>query len=289
MTAETKTIPPDDEWTMIIRPQRAWWDLQLGDLWQYRDLIRLLVWRDFVAAYKQTILGPLWHVIQPVLTTLIFTIIFSRVARLPTDGLPPFLFYMAGNTLWVYFQSCLLKTSNSFTENAGIFGKVYFPRLSIPISTIISNLISFGIRFAIFLLFLLYYMARESAVRPNGWALLLPVYLLIMAGLGLGIGTIISSLTTKYRDLQHLVGFGAQLLMYATPIIYPLSSVPENWRWLLLGNPITSVVEMFRLGFLGSSVVEPVSLLYSSGFAIAALVIGVVAFSHVENSFMDTV
>lgn len=287
--SEKGTSVDRENWTQVIRPQRAWWDLRLGDVWHYRDLIFLMVWRDFVAVYKQTILGPLWHVIQPVLTTIIYTIIFSRVARLSTDGLPAFLFYMAGITMWVYFNSCVLNTSNTFIENAGIFGKVYFPRLSVPIAIIISNLISFGIRLGIFLLFVLYFITIGSTVRPNLWALLLPILLLIMAGLGLGIGIIVSSLTTKYRDLQHLTGFSVQLLMYATPIIYPLSIVPENWRWLLLINPITPVVEMFRLGFLGESAVNPATIIYSIGFTVVTLLIGVLAFNHVENTFMDTV
>jgi lipopolysaccharide transport system permease protein len=289
MKTKTDYLPSDDYWTMVIRPQRAWWDLHLGDLWRYRDLIRLMIWRDFVAVYKQTILGPLWHVIQPVLTTIVFTVIFGRVARLPTDGLPPFLFYMAGTTVWGYFYSCLLSTSNTFTSNAAIFGKVYFPRLSIPVSIVISSLISFGIRLGIFVVFLVYFMLTTPSVHPNLWILLLPVLSLIMAGLGLGFGIIISSLTTKYRDLQHLVGFSAQLLMYATPVIYPLSSVPEDWRLLLLVNPLTPVVEVFRLGFLGTSAVEPVFLLYSLLFTIITLLIGVLAFNHVENTFMDTV
>ena len=289
MKTKTDYLTSDDYWTMVIRPQRAWWDLHLGDLWRYRDLIRLMIWRDFVAVYKQTILGPLWHVIQPILTTIVFTVIFGGIARLPTDGLPPFLFYMAGTTVWGYFYSCLLSTSNTFTSNAAIFGKVYFPRLSIPVSIVISTLISFGIRLGIFVVFLVYFMLTTPTVHPNLWMLLLPVLSLIMAGLGLGVGIIISSLTTKYRDLQHLVGFSAQLLMYATPIIYPLSSVPEDWRWLLLVNPLTPVIEVFRLGFLGTSAVEPVFLLYSLVFTIITLLIGVLAFNHVENTFMDTV
>jgi len=199
------------------------------------------------------------------------------------------LFYMAGTTVWGYFYSCLLSTSNTFTSNAAIFGKVYFPRLSIPVSIVISNLISFGIRLGIFVVFLVYFMLTTPSVHSNLWMLLLPVLSLIMAGLGLGVGIIISSLTTKYRDLQHLVGFSAQLLMYATPIIYPLSSVPEDWRLLLLVNPLTPVVEVFRLGFLGTSAVEPVFLLYSLVFTIITLLIGVLAFNHVENTFMDTV
>lgn len=277
------------EWDLIIRPNRAWWDLRLGELWRYRDLIRLLVWRDFVAIYKQTILGPLWHLIQPIFTTGVFTIIFGNIAGLPTDGIPSFLFYMAGNTVWGYFSLCLVSTSTTFTDNAGIFGKVYFPRLSVPVSIVISNLISFSIRLGVFIVFLLYFMLAGSTIHPNLWILLLPVLLLIMAGLGLGVGIIVSSLTTKYRDLQHLVGFSVQLLMYATPVIYPLSSVPQEWQWLILANPLTPVVEIFRLGFLGTSAVEPVFLLYSLAFTVVTLLIGVLMFNHVESTFMDTV
>jgi lipopolysaccharide transport system permease protein len=278
-----------EDWDLIIRPQRAWWDLRLAELWKYRDLIRLLVWRDFVAAHKQTVLGPLWYLIIPIISSLVFTVIFGTIARLPTDDLPPFLFYMAGNTIWGYFSACLTSTSNTFVANAAIFGKIYFPRLSIPVSIVISNLFSFGIRFAVFILFLVYFMLIGSEVKPNLWILILPILLLIMAGLGLGIGIVISSLTTKYRDLQQLVGFGVQLLMYASPVIYPLSTVPPNWRWLLLVNPITPVVETFRKSFLGTSSIEPVYLLYSVGFTLVVLMIGILIFNRVENTFMDTV
>ena len=282
-------VDSKSEWDIIIRPQRAWWDLRLEELWQYRDLIGLLVRRDFVAQYKQTILGPLWYLIQSVLTTVVFTVIFGGIAHLSTDGLPPFLFYMAGNTVWSYFSACLTNTSNTFTSNAAIFGKVYFPRLSIPVSVIISNLISFGIRFGVFLAFWVYFMLIGSIIRPNLWILLLPVLLFLMAGMGLGLGIIVSSLTTKYRDLQQLVGFGMQLLMYATPVIYPISTVQGIWRWLILANPMTPVVETFRLAFLGTSSLSPVYLLYSAGFMLAVFLIGVLIFNHVETTFMDTV
>lgn len=277
------------KWTLIIRPQRAWWDLQLGEIWRYRDLILLFVWRDFVAYYKQTILGPLWYLIQPILTTVVFTVIFGNIAKLPTDGLPPFLFYLAGNTVWVYFSTCVTSTSDTFAGNAAVFGKVYFPRLSVPISIVISNLISFGIRLGVFLAFLVYFMLKGAEVHVTWWVLLLPVLLIIMAGLGLGFGIIISSMTTKYRDLQQLVGFGVQLMMYGTPVIYPLSSVDAELRWLLLLNPMTPVVEVFRFAFLGTSALQPVYLVYSFFCMLTALVIGIVAFNHVENTFMDTV
>jgi lipopolysaccharide transport system permease protein len=278
-----------EKWSLIIRPQRAWWDLQLGEIWRYRDLILLFVWRDFVAYYKQTILGPLWYLIQPILTTLVFTIIFGNIAQLSTDGLPPFLFYLAGNTVWVYFSTCLTSTADTFAGNASIFGKVYFPRLCVPISIVLSNLISFGIRLGVFLGFLIYFLLNGSNVYLTWWVLILPILLIIMAGLGLGLGLIISSLTTKYRDLQQLVGFGVQLMMYGTTVIYPFSSVESGLRWLLLLNPMTSVVEMFRMAFLGTSSLEPIYLIYSFVFMLATLLSGILIFNHVEATFMDTV
>lgn len=278
-----------ENWSLVIRPQRAWWDLRLGDLWRYRDLVWLFVWRDFVAYYKQTILGPLWYLVQPIMTTGVFTIIFGNIAQLSTDGLPPFLFYLAGNTVWSYFSACLTSTSNTFTGNAGLFGKVYFPRLSIPLSIVISQIISFGIRMFVFLGFLAYFVFSGSDVNPNWWILTLPLLLFIMAGLGLGLGIIVSSLTTKYRDLQQLVTFGVQLLMYGTPVIYPLSSIEGSWRWLILSNPMTPIVEIFRLAFLGTSAMSPVFLLYSLAFMFGVLLIGVLIFNRVENTFMDTV
>ncbi len=279
----------DTDWTLVIRPKRGWFDLRLDELWQARELVMLFVWRDFVAAYKQTILGPLWYLIQPVLTTLTFTVIFGRIANLSTDGLPQFLFYMAGTVIWSYFSACLTKTSGAFITNAGLFGKVYFPRLAVPISTLLSNLITFGIQFGLFVLFVLYYWLARGAVHPNAWVLLTPALLLMMAGLGLGFGIIISSLTTRYRDLQYLVAFGVQLLMYATPVVYPLSTVSERLRWLILANPMTPIVEAFRYGFLGAGEVRGWHLAYSAGFMLVVLVIGVLIFSRVESTFMDTV
>jgi len=279
----------NDTWTKIIRPKRGLFDLRLGALWRSRELIMLFVWRDFVSVYKQTILGPLWYIIQPILTTIVFTVIFGNIAKLSTDGLPPFLFYMAGNTIWSYFNACIMGTSNTLTGNAGIFGKVYFPRLSIPISVVFSNLISFSIRFGMFLLFWVYFLASGSVIHPNWWILSLPLLVLIMALMGLGFGIIISSLTIKYRDLQQLVGFGVQLLMYATPVIYPLSTIPGAWRWLIMANPMTSVVEVFRLAFLGVSAVDPIFLLYSAGFAVVVFISGLLIFNHVEHTFVDTV
>ncbi len=278
-----------ERWTQIIGPQRGWFDLRLRELWRARDLIMLFVWRDFVSQYKQTILGPLWYLIQPALTTITFTIIFGRIAALPTDGLPAFVFYLAGTVIWGYFAQCFTTTSTTFITNAGIFGKVYFPRLSVPISILISNLVAFGIQFLFFLAFLFYFMASGSEIHPNAAMLFLPVLLLIMAGLGLGMGIIISALTTRYRDLRYLVAFGVQLFMYATPIVYPLSAVSGNFRLLILANPLTAIVETFRYGFLGAGTFDLWNLAYSFGFMLVTLLIGVLLFNHVEATFMDTV
>jgi lipopolysaccharide transport system permease protein len=286
---KSNNVNVQNNWDLIILPQRKWWDLRLGELWRYRDLIWLFVRRDFVAFYKQTILGPLWYLIQPIITTLVFTVIFGNIAKLSTDGLPPFLFYLAGNTIWSYFSASLLSTSNTFTQNVGIFGKVYFPRLAIPISIIFSNFISFSIRFGVFLVFLLYFKLTGVAIYLTWWIMLLPVLLLLMAGQGLGLGIIISSLTTKYRDLQQLLSFGVTLLMYISPVIYPLSTAQGVWRWLILANPMTPVIETFRLAFLGTSSLDPIYLCYTAAFTLVALLIGILIFNHVEATFMDTV
>ena len=278
-----------DDWTQIIQPHDRLFDLKLHELWHYRDLIGLFVRRDFVSQYKQTILGPAWHLIQPLLTTLVFTIVFGKIAKLPTDGVPPFLFYMAGTILWGYFSGVLTGTSGTFTGNAGIFGKVYFPRLAVPLAGLLSRLISFGIQFLFFLGFLSYFMLTGANVAPNAWALLTPLLLLMMAALGLGLGIIVSSLTTRYRDLSIVVGFGVQLLMYATPVIYPLSALPESYRiWMLL-NPIAPIMELFRHAYLGAGDVSLGLLAYSIVITAFILWVGVVLFNRVERTFMDTV
>lgn len=275
---------------MVIEPQRSLFDLRLGELWRYKDLVMLFVHRDFVAIYKQTILGPLWYLIQPILTTLTFTVIFGNIASLPTDGLPQFLFYMSGTVVWSYFAACLTKTSETFVQNAGLFGKVYFPRLAVPISILISNLITFAIQFALLLLLVLFFTLRGSALYFNWlWVVFSPVLILMMAGLGLGFGIIISSLTTKYRDLRFLITFGVQLLMYATPVIYPVSSIPERFRLLIFANPMTSIVETFRYAFLGAGTVNLGQLLYSFVFMLVVVSLGIVIFNRVEQTFMDTV
>lgn len=275
---------------MIIQPRRGWWNLRLGELWRYRDLVMLFVRRDFVSVYKQTILGPLWYLIQPLLTTITFTVIFGNIARLPTDGLPQFLFYMSGTVVWAYFADCLNKTSNTFVQNANLFGKAYFPRMAAPVSILISNLITFAIQFALFIVFVLYFAAQGAALQPNWlWIALSPGLVLIMAGLGFGSGIIVSSLTTKYRDLRFLVQFGVQLLMYATPVIYPVSSIPERFRWIILANPMTPIVEAFRYAYLGAGAVHTGQLLYSFIFMLGLVLFGAVIFNRVEQTFMDTV
>lgn len=278
-----------DDWTLVIRPQRHWWDLRLSELWSARELVALFVWRDFVSLYKQTILGPLWYVVQPLLTTIVFTVIFGRIAQLSTDGMPQFLFYMAGTVVWSYFSICLTKTSQTFLANAGVFGKVYFPRMAVPLSVVLSSMIGFLIQFLLFCGFVVYYMATGSAVQPNSYALLLPLLVLLMAGLGLGFGVVVSALTTRYRDLQYLVVFGTQLAMYLTPIVYPLSSVNGKLRLLVMANPMTSIVETFRKGFLGSGDASWGMLAYSTVFTVVLLLVGSLLFNRVERTFMDTI
>jgi lipopolysaccharide transport system permease protein len=277
------------DWSLVIRPQRGLFDLRLGELWSYRDLVWLFVRRDFVSVYKQTILGPLWYLIQPVLTSIIFTVIFGRIARLSTDGLPQFLFYMSGTVVWTYFADCLTKTSNTFITNAQLFGKVYFPRLAVPVSILISNLIAFSIQFLLFLGFMLYFWLNGANVEPNLWVLFTPVLIVLMAGLGLGFGIIVSSLTTRYRDLRFLVTFGVQLWMFVTPVIYPVSAIPERLRPLIALNPLTPIVETFRYAYLGSGTVNGLNLLYSAGVMLVVLVAGVLLFNRIEATFMDTV
>jgi lipopolysaccharide transport system permease protein len=276
-------------WTTIITPHQGWMDWRLRQLWRYRDLITLFVWRDFVSVYKQTILGPLWHIIQPMLTTLTFTIIFGKIAKLPTNGVPPFLFYLAGIVGWTYFANNINKTSSTFVGNASLLGKVYFHRLAIPISIAISNLISFAIQLGIFLVFLALFYFKGAPVHLTGWIFCTPLFLLMLAGYGLGGGIIVSALTTRYRDLTQLVAFGVQLLMYATPVILPLSSMSEKYRWVLKYNPLTPVIEGFRLGFLGAGDVTALQLGISFGVMVVVLGVGLMLFTHVEKTFMDTV
>jgi lipopolysaccharide transport system permease protein len=278
------------DWTEVIEPRIGLLDLRLGDVWRYRDLVMMFVRRDFVSTYKQTILGPIWFFIQPLLTTITFLVIFSRVAKLPTDGLPPIVFYLAGVTIWGYFSQTFTATSTVFITNAAIFGKVYFPRLTMPVSIVISNIVRFLIQFGLFIVIWLYYVIRGgSTINPNWLIILTPLLLIIMGVMSLGLGMIFSSLTTKYRDLSLLLAFGMQLLMYATPVIYPLSSIPIKYKWLILANPMSAVVETFRYAFLGSGTFKWEYLTYSAGFALLSLFVGTIIFNKVEKSFTDTV
>lgn len=279
----------DLEWDLVLKPKTGWFDINIGELWKYRELILIFVKRDFVTYYKQTILGPLWYIIQPLFTTLVFTIIFGQVAKIPTDNLPPFLFYMSGNVVWAYFASCLSGTSNTFSGNVGIFSKVYFPRLTIPLATVTSSLFQFGIQFILFLGFYLYFIFAGAPINPKLWIVAAPLLILQMAMLGFGVGVLVSSLTTKYKDLRFAMGFVTQLWMYGTPIVYPLSQVPEWLRpWYAL-NPMVSVVECFRYAFLGSGVIRWSYVWTSWAMTLILLVVGVIIFSRIEKTFMDTV
>lgn len=279
----------NNRWTTIIKPKVKLLDINLMELWKYKDLIIMFVKRDFKTLYKQTILGPLWIIINPMLTTLMFTVVFGGIANISTDGIPQFVFYMAGNTIWSYFSTCLTKTANTFISNSAVFGKVYFPRLVSPISTVLSGLINFFVQFAIFLCFVLFYSCIGNAVRPNIYILLTPILLLMIAMLSLGFGIIVSSLTTKYRDLSILITFGVQLWMYATPVVYPISQIPFYWRNIMLLNPVAPIIETFRYAFLGSGTIPWFYLGISAIVTILILFIGVVLFNKVQKTFMDTI
>lgn len=282
----------EEDWDMVISPANNLLDLKLKEVWQYRDLLMLLVKRDFVSFYKQTILGPLWFFIQPIFTTIIFTFIFGNLAGISTDGLPQPLFYMAGITSWNYFADCLNKTSTVFKDNAGIFGKVYFPRLIMPLSIVVSNLIRFAVQMLLFVIMIVYYLAIGKDFGPNWYILLFPLMVVLMACLGLGLGLIISAMTTKYRDLAFLVTFGVQLLMYATTVIYPLSvavaKYPE-YAWIIEYNPMTPIIEAFRYGFLGKGSFSWTGIGWCTGITVLITLLGVVVFNKVEKNFVDTV
>jgi len=282
----------EEQWDLEIKPQNHLFELHLADVWRYRDLLVLLVRRDFVSFYKQTILGPLWFFIQPLFTTVIYTFIFGNLAGISTDGLPQPLFYMAGITAWSYFADCLTKTSTVFRDNSGIFGKVYFPRLIMPLSIVVSNLVRFGVQMIMFIILLSYYYFNNPNFSPSIYILLFPILVILMALQGLGLGMIITAMTTKYRDLAFLVGFGVQLLMYATTVIYPLSTAitkyPE-YSWIIEYNPMTPIIEGFRLGFLGEGSFTWTSLGYVSVVSLALTFVGLVIFNKVEKTFVDTV
>ena len=274
---------------MIIEPHGNIFDLKLKEVWHYRDLLLLLIRRDFVSFYKQTILGPVWFFIQPLFTTIIYTFIFGNLAGISTEGIPKPLFYMAGITAWNYFSECLTKTSTVFKDNSNVFGKVYFPRLIMPLSIVVSNLIKFAVQMLMFIIIMGYYGLKGGSFHITSYILLFPVLIILMALLGLGIGMIISALTTKYRDLVFLVTFGIQLLMYATTVVYPLTAAPEKYRLLIALNPMTPIIETFRLGFLGEGSFSWFYLGISAAITIAITLFGVVIFNKVERNFIDTV
>jgi len=271
-----------------IKPEKPLFHLGLRDVWRYRDLVMLMVRRDFVATYKQTVLGPIWFFIQPLFTTLIFTFLFAKMGKLSTDGLPPILFYLCGITFWNYFSSCLKINSTTFIMNQGVFGKVYFPRLVIPISVTISNLVKLGIQFILFLVIYMYFIIQGNTVQITGYIVYLPLNIILLGLMGLALGILFSSLTTKYRDLTYLLDFGVQLLMYAT-IIFPVSAFPENFKWMAKFNPIMPLIETTKLGLLGLGTFDLTSYLSSIAFTVICLLVGIISFNKTEQNFMDVV
>lgn len=283
---------PEDNWDIEISPKHSLFDLQLKDTWHYRDLLLLLVRRDFVSFYKQTILGPVWFFVQPIITILIYNLVFNNLAQIPTDGIPGPLFYLAGTILWNYFAECLTKTSTVFKDNAAVMGKVYFPRLIMPLSIVLSNLVRFAVQFILFMTLMGIEWAKGYSIIPNAGMLLFPVLILIIAALGLGLGMIISAVTTKYRDLAFVVTFGVPLLMYTTTVIYPLSTAIEKYpaySWLIKFNPLTAVIESLRYGFLGKGSFSWSLLGYSIGITVIILLLGIIVFNKVQKRFVDTI
>lgn len=289
-TANSASVGSANEaWDLIIRPKRHLLDIDLREIWNYRDLLYMFVKRDIVTVYKQTILGPIWFFVQPLMTMLVYVVVFGNIAQISTDGIPAPLFYLSGITLWNYFAESFTKTSGTFVTNAGVFGKVYFPRLIVPLSIVGSNVIKFFIQFALFLIIWVWYLLTTESIHPNAWILSTAYCLLLMAGLGLGFGIIFSSLTTKYRDLTFLIGFGVQLVMYATPIIYPMSVLSERYQRVLWWNPISHIIEVFKYGFLGAGEASISGLAYTTLFTLVTLFLGVIIFNRTEQTFMDTV
>jgi lipopolysaccharide transport system permease protein len=279
----------NDNWSLIIKPKKNLLEIDFKQIWEFRDLLILFIRRDIVTKYKQTILGPLWFIIQPILTTLMYLLVFGRIANIPTDNVPPILFYLSGIVAWTYFSVCLNSTASTFITNAGIFGKVHFPRLVVPLSIVISNIIQFLIQLGLLLIVIGIYYFKGVSFTFTYNLFLLPFLILLMALLGLGFGIIISSLTTKYRDLSNLMGFGIQLWMYATPIIYPLSVIPDKYKIFILANPLTAIIITFKSALLGTQSVSYGYLIYSSVFTLVILFFGIIIFNRVERSFMDTV
>jgi lipopolysaccharide transport system permease protein len=282
----------EEDWDIEITPKSALLDLKLNDVWQYRDLLILLVKRDFIAFYKQTILGPVWFFVQPVITIVMYTIVFGNLAGIPTDGVPKPLFYLAGTIIWNYFADCLTKTSTVFKDNAGMLSKVYFPRLIMPLSIVFSNLVKFGVQFILFIILLVFYRLKGAVIQPNAFIFLFPLLIVFIAALGLGAGMMISAVTTKYRDLAFIASFGVPLLMYSTTVIFPLSEVllkHPNYQWFIKLNPVTAIIETFRYGFLGRGSFSWALLGYSSLITIFLLITGIIIFNRIEKNFVDTV
>ena len=280
----------NNKWDKIIDSKKSKFIFNLYEIIQYKDLIKFFIKRDFVVFYKQTILGPLWYVIQPLVNTIVFTVIFGNLAKIPTDGNPPFLFYLSGTVIWSYFAICLTMTSRTFLTNAHIFGKVYFPRVSVPISNVIFSLVQFFLQFIIFLFFYIYFFTNGTSLNINiNLLVILPLLLLQTAFLGLGFGLLISSLTTKYRDLNFVMDFFVQLWMFATPIVYPLSLVPDNYKLIIAINPMTSVVETFRKIFFDNSAIQIEHIIISLLVTIIIFILGIINFNRVERNFMDTI
>ncbi len=278
-----------EQWDLVIKGHSPIFDINFADLWRYRDLLYMFVKRDFVSFYKQTILGPLWFFIQPIFTTIVFTFVFGNLAGISTDGLPQYLFYLSGITAWNYFSDCLTKTSTVFKDNANIFGKVYFPRLIMPLSIVVSNLVRFGVQLLLLLVMMTYFGIRGATFHVTYGIFFFPVLVMLMAFLGLGIGLIITAMTTKYRDLAFLVTFGVQLLMYGTTVIYPLSAAPEKYKTIIGLNPMTGIIEAFRFAFLGKGEFTLWSVTYSAIFTIIVMILGIIIFNRTEKNFVDTI
>ena len=279
----------EQQWTEEIKSNHSLFAINFKEIWQYRDLLRMLVIKEYITFYKQTILGPIWFFVQPILTTVIYVLLFGQIAKLGTDGSPQIAFYLSGITLWNYFSESLTKTASVFRDNAAVMGKVYFPRLIMPLSIVVSGLMKFSLQFGLFICVILYFTFVKGLIHPNLWVLATPFLLLLMACFSLGLGMIFSALTTKYKDLVFLLTFGIQLLMYASPVIYSVAAIPEKYKWIIIANPLTGIIECFRYGFLGTGSFEPSSLVISTGITVSILAVGVVIFNKVEKSFMDTV
>lgn len=279
----------EEKWTTVLKPRNKWLDINLKELFSYKDLVFLFVKRNYVTKYKQTILGPLWMIISPLLTTLMHALVFGGIAGISTDGAPQLAFYMAGNVVWAYFAACVNQTSNTFVTNANVFGKVYFPRMVVPVSTVLTGLLDFLIQFVLFLIILLIYGISGAEIVISPWVLATPLLVLQLALLGMGVGIIVSSLTTKYRDLTILVTFGVQLWMYASPVVYSINQIPERYQFLYLLNPVSPIITIFRYAFLGSGYVPMVSWGISWIVTLVIVAVGVILFSRIEKTFMDTV